>query len=104
MISHRLNIKQPTIWCKATDHIQSQIDFISCIEEKGFTYRTSDGIYFDTTKLSDYGYLARLDIEGLQAGSRIDIGEKRNPTDFALWKFSPPKTAETNGVGQPLGK
>lgn len=83
-----LNIQEPTIWCRATDHIQEQIEFIRCIEERGFTYRTSDGIYFDTSKLSDYGHLARLDIDGLQAGARIDMGEKRNPTDFALWKFS----------------
>jgi len=86
----QLNILPPTIWCRATDHIREQIETIRCIEAKGFTYRTSDGIYFDTSKLPDYGYLARLDIEGLQAGSRVDVGEKRNPTDFALWKFSPP--------------
>jgi cysteinyl-tRNA synthetase len=85
----RLNILEPTVWCKATDHIPEQIATIQCIEEKGFTYRTSDGIYFDTSKLPDYGYLARLDKEGLQAGLRIDMGEKRHPTDFALWKFSP---------------
>jgi cysteinyl-tRNA synthetase len=85
----RLNILEPTIWCKATDHIGEQIATIQCIEGKGFTYRTSDGIYFDTSKLPDYGYLARLDVEGLQAGVRIDMGEKRHPTDFALWKFSP---------------
>ena len=85
-----LNIIEPTIWSKATDHIQVQIDFIQCIEKNGFAYRTSDGIYFDTSKLSEYGYLARLDIEGLQAGMRIDMGEKHNITDFALWKFSQP--------------
>ena len=84
-----LNILEPTIWCRATDHIQEQIDLIQCIEKKGYTYRTSDGIYFDTSKLNDYGYLARLDIEGLQAGTRIDMGEKCHATDFALWKFSP---------------
>ena len=86
----RLNLKEPTVWCRATDHIQEQIDLIRCIEAKGFTYRVSDGIYFDTSKLPDYGYLGRLDIDGLQAGARIDMGEKRNPTDFAVWKFSPP--------------
>ncbi len=85
----RLNIYEPTIWCRATDHIQEQIDTIRCIEEKGYTYRTSDGIYFDTSKQPDYGLLGRLDVEGLKAGARIDMGEKRNPTDFALWKFSP---------------
>ena len=84
-----LNIIEPTIWCRATDHIQEQIDTIRCIEEKGYTYRTSDGIYFDTSKQPDYGLLGRLDVEGLKAGARIDMGEKRNPTDFALWKFSP---------------
>lgn len=85
----RLSIKEPTIWSRATDHIGEQIEFIRCIEEKGFTYRTSDGIYFDTQKLPTYGYLGRLDIKGLQAGARIDMGEKHSPTDFALWKFSP---------------
>lgn len=84
-----LNLKDPSIWCRATDHIKEQIEFVKCIEENGFTYRTSDGIYFDTSKLKDYGHLGRLDIEGLQAGTRIDIGEKKHPTDFALWKFSP---------------
>jgi cysteinyl-tRNA synthetase len=86
----RLNILEPTIWCRATDHIAEQIATIRCIEEKGFTYRTSDGIYFDTSKLPDYGHLARLDVAGLQAGTRIEMGEKRHVTDFALWKFSPP--------------
>jgi len=86
----RLNILEPDIWCKATDHIPEQIEFIKGIEVKGFTYRTSDGIYFDTSRLPDYGHLARLDIEGLQAGSRVEMGEKRHSTDFALWKFSPP--------------
>ncbi len=84
-----LNILEPTIWCRATDHIAEQIALIACIEAKGFTYRTSDGIYFDTSKLPDYGYLARLDVAGLQAGARVEMGEKRQPTDFALWKFSP---------------
>jgi cysteinyl-tRNA synthetase len=84
-----LNIKDPMIWCRATDHIPEQIALIQCIEAKGFIYRTSDGIYFDTSKLPDYGYLARIDVEGLKAGARIELGEKRNVTDFALWKFSP---------------
>jgi cysteinyl-tRNA synthetase len=85
-----LNLLQPDIWCKATDHIPQQIAFIECIEANGYTYQTSDGIYFDTSKLDDYGYIARLDIEGLQAGARIEMGEKRSLTDFALWKFSRP--------------
>ena len=85
-----LNLLPPTTWCKATDHICEQIDQIKKLEEKGYTYTAGDGIYFDTSKLSDYGKLARLDIDGLRAGARIEVVEgKRNLTDFALWKFSP---------------
>ncbi len=74
---------------KATDHIAEQITLIKKLESKGFIYQTSDGVYFDTSKLSDYGKLAKLDIEGLQAGARVkETGEKKNITDFALWKFS----------------
>lgn len=84
----QLNIIAPVIWCRATDHIEEQLRDIATIEAKGFTYITSDGVYFDTAKLDNYGYIARLDIAGLNAGSRVASGEKRNATDFALWKFS----------------
>ena len=83
-------LEDPTILSRATDHIPEQIAFIADIEKNGFTYRTSDGIYFDTSKQPDYGYLARLDKAGLEAGRRVDVGEKKHATDFALWKFSPP--------------
>jgi len=85
----KLNVKNPDVWCWATEHIKEQIELIKKLEEKGVTYRTSYGIYFDTSKIEDYGKLARLKKEGLQAGKRIELKEKRNPTDFALWKFSP---------------
>ncbi len=84
----KLNISEPTIWCKATEHIKEQIELIKTLEKKGFTYKTDDGIYFDTSKLKDYGKLAKLNIDNLQAGARIDLGDKKNKTDFALWKFS----------------
>ncbi|MDP2571866.1 cysteine--tRNA ligase [Vibrio penaeicida] len=84
----RLNILAPSTTCRATEHIQEQIAFIQSLEEKGFTYQTSDGVYFDTNKLPDYGKLAKLDKQGLEAGIRVDMGEKKRPTDFALWKFS----------------
>jgi cysteinyl-tRNA synthetase len=88
--SAKLNIERPTVSCKATDHIQEQIDMIKELEEKGFAYKTSDGIYFDTSKYPDYGKLAGLDKAGLQEGARVDVNrEKKNPTDFALWKLSP---------------
>jgi cysteinyl-tRNA synthetase len=85
-----LNVLEPHIWPRATEHIAEQIELIECIEEQGLVYRTSDGIYFDTSRLVSYGHLARLDVAGLQAGARVEPGEKRNATDFALWKFSPP--------------
>jgi cysteinyl-tRNA synthetase len=85
----QLNILSPVIWCKATDHIKEQIDVIKKLEEKGYTYRTSDGIYFDSLKFPRYAEFARLDIAGLKSGARIDAGEKKFVTDFALWKFSP---------------
>ncbi|MFA5258488.1 MAG: cysteine--tRNA ligase [Candidatus Pacearchaeota archaeon] len=84
----KLNIITPNIWCKATEHIKEQIELIKKLEEKGYTYKTKDGIYFDTSKFKDYGKLALLNIEGLEAGKRIEAREKRNKTDFALWKFS----------------
>jgi cysteinyl-tRNA synthetase len=86
----RLNLEPPTVLCRATDHIGEQIEFIADIEKNGYTYRTSDGMYFDTSKQPDYGYLARLDRAGLDAGHRVELGEKKSATDFALWKFSPP--------------
>ncbi len=84
-----LNILYPHIVCRATDHIPEQIAQVQALTDKGLTYETTDGIYFDTTKLPDYGKLALLDKQELQAGARVDMGEKKNPHDFALWKFTP---------------
>lgn len=82
----RLNIIEPDIWCKATKNVKDMIKMIRKIEKNGFAYETSDGIYFDTAKLPDYGKLANLDIKGLKEGARVEKNpEKRNPTDFALW-------------------
>ena len=83
-----LNMLPPTVWCRATQHIAEQIAFIEDLEAKGFAYRTQDGIYFDTTRQPDYGQLARLNRDGLQAGKRVELGDKRDICDFALWKFS----------------
>ncbi len=85
-----LHIESPDVLCRATDHVREQIEFIADIERKGFAYATADGVYFDTSKQPGYGRLARLDKDGLAAGHRVEQGEKRHPTDFALWKFSPP--------------
>ncbi len=84
-----LNIIEPSIWCKATDSIPEQIALIEVLEKKGFTYKTSDGVYFDTSKFPKYNQLSHLKLEDLEEGARVEINEeKKNPTDFALWKFS----------------
>jgi cysteinyl-tRNA synthetase len=84
-----LNLVLPDILPRATEHIPQQIILIQKLEEKGFTYKTSDGIYFDTSKLPDYGKLTGQNLDELRAGARVDMAEKKHPTDFALWKFSP---------------
>lgn len=85
-----LNIEEPTRVIRATDAIDEQIQLIVDLETKGVTYETSDGVYFDTSKISNYGKLTPSDTrESVLAGNRVDFGEKRNPTDFALWKLSP---------------
>jgi len=100
----KLNIIEPDIWCKATEHIKEQIELIEKLEKKGFTYKTSDGIYFDTSKLKDYGKLAKIKIEELQAGKRVGLGEKKSKTDFALWKFSPKDKKREMEWASPFGK
>lgn len=86
-----LNIERSKIkFPKATEYISEQIEMIKTLEEKGFTYRTSDGIYFDTEKFPNYGRLGNINLSGLEEGARIGLNvERRNITDFALWKFSP---------------
>jgi cysteinyl-tRNA synthetase len=85
-----LNIIFPEIFCKATDNIAEQIEMIKKLEGKGFTYKTSDGIYFNTAKVSDYTKLSHQKLDELKEGARVEANnEKINATDFALWKFSP---------------
>lgn len=83
---HKLNIKDPDIWCKATDHIQEMIDMIKKIEANGYTYESGGNLYYDTSKFKHYSELARLKLDDLEAGKRTDIDEnKRHPRDFVLW-------------------
>ncbi len=85
-----LNIEEPTIWCRATDNIPEQIALIKTLAEKGYTYQTKDGVYFDTSLVKDYNKLSHLPLAELKEGARVEKNpEKKNPTDFALWKFSP---------------
>ncbi len=85
-----LGLMPPDHLVRATDMIDQQIAFAKVLDDKGYLYRIDgDGMYFDTSKLPDYGKLARLDIDGLEAGARVSVAGKRNITDFAVWKFSP---------------
>jgi len=86
----RLHFSDIFMLPKATDYIPEQIDLVKKLEQKGYTYTIDDGVYFDTAKLDDYGKLAHLDIDKLKAGARVELNpQKKNVTDFALWKFSP---------------
>ncbi|MGE0084137.1 MAG: cysteine--tRNA ligase [Desulfococcaceae bacterium] len=100
-----LNLLEPNIWCRATDTIPEQIDLIRILEEKGYTYPTRDGIYFDTSKFKDYTKLSHQNLDALQEGARVEKNpEKRNPTDFALWKFSPADVQRQMEWDSPWGK
>ena len=82
-----LNILTPTQYARASDYVAEQIALIKTLEEKGYTYTTSDGVYFDVSKFPTYGRLGAIDIEALRDGSRIEENtEKRHSADFAVWK------------------
>lgn len=93
-----LNILTPHYMPKASDHIQEDIDIIKRLDQKGYTYTTSDGVYFDTSKMSDYGKLGGLNLDQ-DSESRICTNtEKKFHADFALWKFN-----DKNGWDSPWG-
>lgn len=100
----QLGLIRPDHMPRATEYIPQQIDFVKELESKGYTYTLDDGVYFDTSKLDDYGELARLDIQGLQFGARVADTGKKNPTDFAVWKFSHPDEKRDMEWDSPWGK
>ncbi|MEJ5273409.1 MAG: cysteine--tRNA ligase [Spirochaetota bacterium] len=82
----KLNVLTPHIISRATEHIDCMIDLIKRIEKNGYSYFSDGNLYFDVSKMKDYGKLARLDLDSLKAGARIEIDEKKkNPFDFVLW-------------------
>lgn len=84
----KLNVLRADNYPKATEHIDDMIELIRVLIEKDYAYITSKGVYFDVSKDEDYGKLSKKDIDELIAGARVEIDvEKRNPLDFALWKF-----------------
>ncbi|MCL1839466.1 cysteine--tRNA ligase [Candidatus Saccharibacteria bacterium] len=87
----QLNLIDPAKITKATNYVEAGINLIDELTKKGYTYETADGIYYDTSKFPTYANFAHLDLENLKAGARVDFNpEKRNPSDFALWKFIKP--------------
>jgi cysteinyl-tRNA synthetase len=83
-----MNVREPNVWARATEHIPEQLAMIRTLEAKGFTYPTRDGVYFDTARDPGYGALSRLRASAEHARVANDAG-KRSPADFALWKLSP---------------
>lgn len=85
----KLGLLPPEHLVRATDFITQQLDLVRILKEKGFTYQTTDGIYFDTSKFPTYANFAHLDLAAQKAGARVEANdEKRQPWDFALWKFT----------------
>lgn len=102
---NQLNITEPTRITKATEHIPEQIELIQTLEAKGFTYVIDDGVYYDTSKFPQYADFAQLDLEEQQAGARVSFNtQKRNLSDFALWKFSPKDSQRDMEWDSPWGK
>lgn len=87
----RMNFLPADVIARATDYIAEDIEAVDLMTENGFTYETTDGIYFDTANFPQYADFARLDLNGLQAGARVSFSsEKHNASDFAVWKFIQP--------------
>ncbi len=87
----KINFEKPDIVCRATEHIKQQIELIRRLEEKGFTYKTPQAIYFDVTKFPTYTELSGQKLEDKEIGVREDVKVdplKKNPADFALWFFT----------------
>lgn len=102
---HRLHILHPDVTPRATEHIAEQIALVRTLEEKGFAYRTDDGMYFDTKKFDAYGRLSGQRMEEKEAGARVVVhAQKKHPADFALWKFSPPGSRRQMEWESPWGK
>ena len=86
----RLNVEIPEVICKATDHIEEMLEMVQKIMENGYAYETSTAIYFDVSKLDEYGILSGINLREQKAGARVEVDpEKRNPYDFALWIKAP---------------
>ncbi|ASJ10742.1 cysteine--tRNA ligase [Thermococcus sp. P6] len=100
-----LRVKPADVYPRVTEHIDDIIDFVRKLQEKGYAYEGSDGVYFEVGKFGDYGKLSGIRLEDLRKGARVEPGEgKKNPEDFALWKKAKPgepKWESPWGEGRP---
>ncbi len=83
-----MNIELPNEFPRASKHIKEDIELIQQLNNKGVTYTTTDGLYFDTSKFKGYGKLGNIKIDSSNDKARIATNpEKKNPADFTIWKF-----------------
>ena len=100
----KLNVKRADLYPKATEHISDMINLIKGLIEKGFAYTSKNGVYFSVSKFAEYGKLSKKKIDELVSGARVEVDEtKKDPLDFALWKFSDesPRWESPWGSGRP---
>lgn len=84
-----LHLLPPDQYTRASDFVKEQIALIQTLDEKGYTYKTDDGLYFDISKFATYGRLGNIQLENQKSGARVEINpQKRHPADFAVWKNS----------------
>ena len=94
-----LELSEPAVIARATDYVEADMRAVDAMTKNGFTYETEDGVYYDTAKFSGYADFARLNLTGLKAGARIGFSdEKRNASDFAIWKFIKPNSKNVFGI------
>lgn len=88
----RLGVQRPNIAPTATGHIPEQIELISRLVENGHAYESNGNVYFSVESFPSYGRLSgRTDQGALQSGRRVEQrSDKKNPSDFALWKKAEP--------------
>ncbi|MEO1305369.1 MAG: cysteine--tRNA ligase, partial [Pseudomonadota bacterium] len=90
-----VNALPPTIVPWATDHVDEMLDIIETLERKGYAYETDAGVFFNVPQMEEYGQLSKRKLDDNQAGARVDVDlGKRDPSDFALWKFAKPDEPE----------
>jgi cysteinyl-tRNA synthetase len=100
-----LNVRDPEVLCRATEHIEEQIALARALEERGFTYRIADGLYFDVSRFPRYADFAGLDLAGQAEHGRIEeVAGKRHPADFAIWKFAAPGVRRQQEWDSPWGR